>query len=51
MGRGTVAGFQASVILNRKDFGIDIDMPVATGGVALGNKVTVTLDIEALQTA
>jgi polyisoprenoid-binding protein YceI/predicted dinucleotide-binding enzyme len=51
MGRGTVAGFQASVILNRKDFGIDMNMPVATGGVALGNKVTVTLDIEALQTA
>ncbi len=51
MGRGAVAGFQASVILCRNDFGIELNMPVATGGVALGNKVTVTLDIEALQAA
>jgi polyisoprenoid-binding protein YceI/predicted dinucleotide-binding enzyme len=51
MGHGAVAGFQASVILNRKDFGIDINMPLETGGVVLGDKVTVTLDIEALKTA
>lgn len=49
MGRGAVAGFQASVILNRKDFGIDINMPVETGGAVLGDKVTVALDIEALK--
>jgi polyisoprenoid-binding protein YceI len=49
MGRGAVAGFQASVVLNRKDFGIDINMPLETGGVVLADKVTVTLDIEALQ--
>jgi 8-hydroxy-5-deazaflavin:NADPH oxidoreductase len=51
MGHGAVAGFQASVILNRKDFGIDINMPLETGGVVLGDKVTVTLDIEAVKTA
>jgi polyisoprenoid-binding protein YceI/predicted dinucleotide-binding enzyme len=51
MGRGTVAGFEASVVLNRKDFGIDINMPLETGGVVLGDKVTVTLDIEALKSA
>jgi 8-hydroxy-5-deazaflavin:NADPH oxidoreductase len=51
MGRGTIAGFQASVVLNRNDFGIDINMPLETGGVVLGDKVTVTLDIEALQNA
>lgn len=51
MGHGAVAGFQASVILNRKDFGIDINMPLETGGVVLGDKVTVTLDIEAMKTA
>jgi polyisoprenoid-binding protein YceI len=50
-GRGAVAGFQASVVLNRKDFGIDINMPLETGGAALGNKVTIVADIEALQTA
>jgi polyisoprenoid-binding protein YceI len=49
MGRGPVAGFVASVMLNRKDFGIDINMPLETGGVVLGDKVTVTLDIEALK--
>lgn len=49
MGRGAVAGFEASVVLNRKDFGIDINMPLETGGVVLGDKVTVTLDIEALK--
>jgi polyisoprenoid-binding protein YceI/predicted dinucleotide-binding enzyme len=51
MGHGAVAGFQASVILNRKDFGIDINMPLETGGVVLGDKVTVTLDVEATKTA
>jgi hypothetical protein len=51
MGRGAVAGFEASVVLNRKDFGIDINMPLETGGVVLGDKVTVTLDIEALKKA
>jgi polyisoprenoid-binding protein YceI/predicted dinucleotide-binding enzyme len=51
MGHGAVAGFQASVVLNRRDFGIDINMPLETGGVVLGDKVTVTLDIEALKKA
>lgn len=51
MGRGAVAGFAASVVLNRKDFGIDINRPLETGGVVLGDKVTVTLDIEALKSA
>lgn len=51
MGPGPVAGFAASVTLNRKDFGIDINMPLETGGVVLGDKVTVTLDIEALRKA
>jgi polyisoprenoid-binding protein YceI len=36
-------------MLNRKDFGIDVNMPMETGGVVLGGKVTVTLDIEALK--
>jgi polyisoprenoid-binding protein YceI len=49
MGHGEVAGFEASVMLNRKDFGIDVDLPLQTGGVAVGDKVTVTLEIEALK--
>lgn len=51
MGQGPVAGFEASVVLNRKDFGIDIDMPLETGGTVLGDKVTITLEIEALKQA
>ncbi|MDT5053379.1 MAG: hypothetical protein QOF66_1745 [Mycobacterium sp.] len=49
MGRGEVAGFEASVMLNRKDFGVDIDMPLETGGTVVGDKVTITLAIEALK--
>jgi polyisoprenoid-binding protein YceI len=51
MGQGEVAGFEASVVLNRKDFGIDIDMPLETGGTVVGDKVTITLEIEALKQA
>ncbi len=51
MGHGEVAGFEASIVLNRKDFGIDLDMPLETGGAVVGDKVTVTLEIEALKQA
>ena len=51
MGHGEVAGFEASVVLNRKDFGIDIDMPLETGGAVVGDKVTITLEIEAVKQA
>src|SRR5262245_3947703 len=49
MGHGEVAGFTASVVLNRKDFGIDVDLPLETGGAVVGDKVTITLEIEALK--
>lgn len=51
MGHGRVAGFEASTELNRKDFGIEIDMPLETGGAVVGEKVTITLEIEALEQA
>ena len=51
MGQGEVAGFEASVVLNRKDFGIDIELPLETGGTVVGDKVTITLEIEALKQA
>ncbi|MET0896952.1 MAG: YceI family protein [Mycobacterium sp.] len=51
MGHGEVAGFEATVVLNRKDFGIDIDMPLETGGAVVGDKVTITLEVEALKQA
>ena len=49
MGHGEVAGFEASVVVNRKDFGIDIDLPLETGGAVVGDKVTITLEIEAVK--
>jgi polyisoprenoid-binding protein YceI len=51
VGHGEVAGFEASVVLNRKDFGIDIDLPLETGGAVVGDKVTITLEIEAVKQA
>lgn len=51
MGHGPVAGFEATTVINRKDFGIDIEMPLEGGGVVVGDKVTITLEIEAGQPA
>jgi hypothetical protein len=50
-GHGEVAGFEASVVVNRNDFGIDINVPLETGGVMVGEKVTITIEIEALKQA
>ncbi|MCJ0892217.1 YceI family protein [Rhodococcus sp. ARC_M5] len=47
MGNGPVAGFEASTVINRKDFGISIDMPLEGGGAVVGDKITLNLDIEA----
>jgi polyisoprenoid-binding protein YceI len=45
---GTRIGFSASTELSRKEFGVDIDMPLDGGGVVIGDKITVTLEIEAV---
>jgi len=45
---GTRAGFSAETTISRKDFGIDIDMPLDGGGVVVGDRITVTLEIEAV---
>lgn len=49
MGQGAVAGFEATTVINRKDFGIDIEMPLEGGGVVVGDKVTINLEIEAVK--
>jgi polyisoprenoid-binding protein YceI len=48
-GTSEVAGFEASVVLNREDFGIDIDLPLEAGGAVVGDKVTITIEIEAVK--
>ena len=50
-GRGEVAGFDASVVLSRKDFGVGPELPLDGGGTMVGDKVTITLAIEALKQA
>jgi polyisoprenoid-binding protein YceI len=50
-GYGEVSGYEASVVLNRKDFGVDLDLPMETGGAVVGDKVTITLAIEAVKQA
>ena len=45
---GTRAGFSAETEINRRDFGIDISMPLDGGGVVVGDKVKVHLEIEAV---
>jgi polyisoprenoid-binding protein YceI len=44
---GTRAGFSARTEISRKDFGIEFNMPVDGGGVVVGDKVQISLEIEA----
>ena len=43
----TKAGFSASTVINRKDFGVEWNAPLETGGVLVGEDVTLTLEIQA----
>jgi len=45
---GQRVGFSATAELNRRDFGIDITMPLDGGGVVVGDKVQIALEIEAV---
>ncbi|MGD9986799.1 YceI family protein [Pseudonocardia sp.] len=45
---GTRVGFSANITINRNDFGVDIAMPLDGGGVVVGEKVQVTLEVEAV---
>jgi polyisoprenoid-binding protein YceI len=46
----TKAGFTAETEINRKDFGLEWNVALETGGVLVGEKVKITLEIEALKT-
>lgn len=49
MGQGEVAGFEATTVINRKEFGVNFDAPLENGGAVVGDKVTITLEIEAIK--
>ncbi|WP_026819582.1 YceI family protein [Arthrobacter castelli] len=41
----TRAGFSGSTVINRKDFGLTWNAALETGGVLVGEKVTISLDV------
>ena len=45
---GTRAGLSASGEVNRKDFGVTFDIPMEGGGLVVGDKVQLNLEIEAV---
>ena len=45
---GFRAGFSAKTSISRKAYGVDIDMPMDGGGVVVGDKIDVELEIEAV---
>ncbi len=47
---GSRIGFTATTEISRKDFGVDISMPMDGGGVVVGDKIKLELEVEALAT-
>lgn len=45
---GTRAGFSATTEISRKDFGIEFNMPLDGGGVVIGDRIQINLEIEAV---
>ena len=45
---GTRIGFSATGEISRKDFGVDFSAALETGGVVVGDKVTIQLEVEAV---
>ncbi len=44
----TRIGFEATTEINRKDFGVDFDIPLDGGKLLVGDKVNITLSIQAV---
>ena len=45
---GIRAGFSATAEINRKEFGVNFDAPMANGGAVVADKVSIYLEIEAV---
>ncbi len=45
---GTRSGFSATTEISRKAFGVDFEIPMDGGGVVVGDKITVGLEVEAV---
>ncbi|MEV4254329.1 YceI family protein [Spirillospora sp. NPDC049652] len=46
---GTRAGFSATTTINRKDWGVEFNVPLGGDKALLGDKVDITLEIQAVQ--
>lgn len=44
-------GFEGSVVVNRKDFGVEWNAPLETGGVLVSEKITLEFEISAIKNA
>ena len=45
---GTRAGFSAHTQINRRDYGVNINMPMDGGGAVVGDKIDIALEVEAV---
>jgi polyisoprenoid-binding protein YceI len=45
----TRIGWSATTKINRKDFGLHWNTALETGGILVGDEVTITLDVEAVK--
>jgi polyisoprenoid-binding protein YceI len=43
---GTRIGFSATAVIDRRDFGIDVSLPIDGGGVVVSDRVQIQLEIE-----
>lgn len=46
---GTRAGFEATTTVSRKEFGVEFDIPLDGGGLVVGDKIKIELDVEAVK--
>jgi polyisoprenoid-binding protein YceI len=46
---GERAGFSATTSIDRRDYGLTFNIPLEGGGVVVGEKVNITLEIEAVK--
>ena len=46
---GERLGFEANGVINRKDFGVDFNVPLDGGRVLVGDKVNIHLAVEAVR--
>ena len=47
----TRVGFEGSVTINRKDFGVSYNAALETGGVLISDKVVLEFEVSAVKTA